>query len=106
MVRQLSPKLQRQHPEQLFEKRLYQLFRAYLSDIGKQYITVKMEYIDSVCNFSKDMLTNFKHLQDKSMKAFVEILASNVAVSGEKIDNLLKEEERLLEEIKNMVEKK
>lgn len=76
------------------------------SDIGKQYITVKMEYIDSVCNFSKDMLTNFKHLQDKSMKAFVEILASNVAVSGEKIDNLLKEEERLLEEIKNMVEKK
>ena len=70
------------------------------------YITVKMEYIDSVCNFSKDMLTNFKHLQDKSMKAFVEILASNVAVSGEKIDNLLKEEERLLEEIKNMVEKK
>lgn len=76
------------------------------SDIGKQYITVKMEYTDSVCNFSKDMLTNFKHLQDKSMKAFVEILASNVAVSGEKIDNLLKEEERLLEEIKNMVEKK
>lgn len=76
------------------------------SDIGKQYITAKMEYIDSVCNFSKDMLTNFKHLQDKSMKAFVEILASNVAVSGEKIDNLLKEEERLLEEIKNMVEKK
>ena len=76
------------------------------SDLGKQYITVKMEYIDSVCNFSKDMLTNFKHLQDKSMKAFVEILASNVAVSGEKIDNLLKEEERLLEEIKNMVEKK
>ena len=76
------------------------------SDIGKQYITVKMEYIDSVCNFSKDMLTNFKHLQDKSMKAFVEILASNVAVSGEKIDNHLKEEERLLEEIKNMVEKK
>lgn len=76
------------------------------SDIGKQYITVKMEYIDRVCNFSKDMLTNFKHLQDKSMKAFVEILASNVAVSGEKIDNLLKEEERLLEEIKNMVEKK
>lgn len=76
------------------------------SDIGKQYITVKMEYIDSVCNFSKDMLTNFKHLQDKSTKAFVEILASNVAVSGEKIDNLLKEEERLLEEIKNMVEKK
>lgn len=76
------------------------------SDIGKQYITVKMEYIDSVCNFSKDMLTNFKHLQDKSMKAFVEILASNVAVSGEKIDNLLKEEERLLVEIKNMVEKK
>ncbi len=76
------------------------------SDIGKQYITVKIEYIDSVCNFSKDMLTNFKHLQDKSMKAFVEILASNVAVSGEKIDNLLKEEERLLEEIKNMVEKK
>lgn len=76
------------------------------SDIGKQYITVKMEYIDSVCNFSKDMLTNFKHLQNKSMKAFVEILASNVAVSGEKIDNLLKEEERLLEEIKNMVEKK
>lgn len=76
------------------------------SDIGKQYITVKMEYIDSVCNFSKDMLTNFKHLQDKSMKAYVEILASNVAVSGEKIDNLLKEEERLLEEIKNMVEKK
>lgn len=76
------------------------------SDIGKQYITVKMEYIDSVCNFSKDMLTNFKHLQDKSMKAFVEILTSNVAVSGEKIDNLLKEEERLLEEIKNMVEKK
>ena len=76
------------------------------SDIGKQYITVKMEYIDSVCNFSKDMLTNFKHLQDKSMKAFVEILASNVAVSGEKIDTLLKEEERLLEEIKNMVEKK
>lgn len=76
------------------------------SDIGKQYITVKMEYIDSVCNFSKDMLTNFKHLQDKSMKAFVEILASNVAVSGEKIDSLLKEEERLLEEIKNMVEKK
>lgn len=76
------------------------------SDIGKQYITVKMEYIDSVCNFSKDMLTNFKHLQDKSMKAFVEILASNVAVSGEKIDNLLKEEKRLLEEIKNMVEKK
>lgn len=75
------------------------------SDIGKQYITVKMEYIDSVCNFSKDMLTNFKHLQDKSMKAFVEILASNVAVSGEKIDNLLKEEEKLLEEIKNMVEK-
>ena len=76
------------------------------SDIGKQYITVKMEYIDSVCNFSIDMLTNFKHLQDKSMKAFVEIIASNVAVSGEKIDNLLKEEERLLEEIKNMVEKK
>ena len=75
------------------------------SDIGKQYITVKMEYIDSVCNFLKDMLTNFKHLQDKSMKAFVEILASNVAVSGEKIDNLLKEEEKLLEEIKNMVEK-
>lgn len=76
------------------------------SDIGKQYITVKMEYIDSVCNFSKDMLTNFKHLQDKSMKAFVEILANSVVASGEKIDNLLKEEERLLEEIKNMVEKK
>lgn len=76
------------------------------SDIGKQYITVKMEYIDSVCNFSKDMLTNFKHLQDKSMKAFVEILANSVAASGEKIDSLLKEEERLLEEIKNMVEKK
>lgn len=76
------------------------------SDIGKEYITVKMEYIDSVCNFSKDMLTNFKHLQDKSMKAFIEILASNVALSGEKIDNLLKEEERLIEDIKNMVEKK
>ena len=76
------------------------------SDIGKQYITVKMEYIDSVCNFSKDMLTNFQHLQDKSMKAFVEILANSVVASGEKIDSLLKEEEKLLEEIKNMVEKK
>lgn len=75
------------------------------SDIGKQYITVKMEYIDSVCNFSKDMLTNFQHLQDKSMKAFVEILANSVVASGEKIDSLLKEEEKLLEEIKNMVEK-
>ena len=40
------------------------------------------------------------------MKAFVETLANDVAVSGEKIDNLLKEEEKLLEEIKNMVEKK
>lgn len=76
------------------------------SDIGKKYISIKIEYIDSVCNFSKNMLTNFKNLQDKSMKAFVEILANDVAVSGEKIDNLLKEEEKLLEEIKNMVEKK
>ena len=48
-----------------------------------------MEYIDSVCNFSKNMLNNFKNLQDKSMKSFVEILANDVAVSGEKIDNLL-----------------
>ena len=42
-----------------------------------------MEYIDSVCNFSKGMLTNFKNLQDKSMKTFIEILANDVAVSGE-----------------------
>ncbi len=76
------------------------------SDIGKKYISIKMEYIDSVCNFSKNMLNNFKNLQDKSMKSFVEILANDVAVSGEKIDNLLQEEEKLLEEIKNMVEKK
>ncbi len=76
------------------------------SDIGKKYISIKMKYIDSVCNFSKNMLNNFKNLQDKSMKSFVEILANDVAVSGEKIDNLLQEEEKLLEEIKNMVEKK
>ena len=76
------------------------------SDIGKKYISIKMEYIDSVCNFSKGMLTNFKNLQDKSMKTFIEILANDVAVSGEKIDNLLKEEARVLDEIKNMIEKK
>lgn len=76
------------------------------SDIGKKYISIKIEYIDSVCSFSKNMLTNFKNMQDKSMKAFIEILANEVAVSGEKIDNLLKEEEKLLEELKNMVEKK
>lgn len=75
------------------------------SDIGRKYIDVKIEYIDTVCNLSKDMLNNFKKLQDKSMKAFVEILANSVAASGEKIDSLLKEEEKLLEEIKNMVEK-
>ena len=39
------------------------------------------------------------------METFVEILADNVAVSGEKINNLLKEEEKLLREIQNMVEK-
>lgn len=76
------------------------------SDIGKKYISIKIEYIDSVCSFSKNMLTNFKNMQDKSMKAFIEILANEVAVSGKKIDNLLKEEEKLLEELKNMVEKK
>ncbi len=75
------------------------------SDIGRKYIDVKIEYIDTVCNLSKDMLNNFKKLQDKSMKSFVEILANSVAASGEKIDSLLKEEEKLLEEIKNMVEK-
>lgn len=75
------------------------------SDIGKKYIAVKIEYIDSVCSFSKNMLNNFKNMQDKSMKTFVEILADNVAVSGEKINNLLKEEEKLLREIQNMVEK-
>lgn len=75
------------------------------SDIGKKYIAVKIEYIDSVCSFSKDMLNNFKNLQDKSMKTFVEILANNVAVSGNKIDYLLREEEKLLEEIQNMVKK-
>ncbi|MDE7315697.1 MAG: hypothetical protein K2N11_08360 [Mucispirillum sp.] len=75
------------------------------SDIGKKYIAVKIEYIDSVCSFSIDMLNNFKNLQDKSMKTFVEILANDIAVSGNKIDNLLKEEEKLLEEIQNMVKK-
>lgn len=75
------------------------------SDIGRKYIDVKIEYIDTVCNLSKDMLNNFKKLQDKSMKSFVEILANSVAASGEKIDSLLKEEEKLVEEIKNMVEK-
>ncbi len=40
------------------------------------------------------------------MKTFIEILANDVAVSGEKIDNLLKEEARVLDEIKNMIEKK
>lgn len=76
------------------------------SDIGKKYINTKIEYVDSICNVSKDMLNNFKNIQDKSMKSFIEVLANDVVASGEKIDSILKEEERLLEEIKNMVEKK
>lgn len=75
------------------------------TDMGKKYIKIKMEYIDSVCNFSKNTLTNFKNMQEKSLNSFVKILASDVAISGEKIDSLIREEEILLREFKSMVEK-
>lgn len=76
------------------------------SDTAKKYINIKVEYIDNVCNFSKDMLIEFKNIQDKSMQSFINILQSHVIKSSDKINSLLKEEEKLIEEIKNMVEQK
>ena len=48
-------------------------------------------------------LSENKELAGENLAEEVE---NDVAVSGEKIDNLLKEEARVLDEIKNMIEKK
>ncbi len=72
---------------------------------GSKYIEIKSEYINMVSFFSIEMLKEFKQSEEKTVQSFTEIIQKVVEKSGRQMNNILEIEEKILEEIKNMVEK-
>lgn len=76
------------------------------SELGKNYINLNYDYISNISSFSKDMLNTFKNEKDKSLNNFINLLGQSVAASQEKISMIMQQEDNLLQEIQNKVEKK
>ncbi len=76
------------------------------SELGKKYIDINISYIDNISSFSIDMLNNFKNEKNKSLDNFIKLLGQSVAATQEKISKIMQEEENILTELQNKVEKK
>ena len=52
------------------------------------------------------MLNDFKNEKNKSLDNFIKLLGQSVAATQEKISKIMQEEENILTELQNKVEKK
>lgn len=76
------------------------------SELGKKYIDINIAYIDNISSFSINMLNDFKNEKNKSLDNFIKLLGQSVAATQEKISKIMQEEENILTELQNKVEKK
>lgn len=76
------------------------------SELGKKYISTNVSYVDNISSFSINMLNDFKNEKDKTLDNFIKLLGQSVTASQQKISNIMQEEENILTELQNKVEKK
>ncbi len=86
-------------------KKIEEKKNNFQNKLTKDYAEIKIQYINTVTEYSVNMLKNFEKEKNKTSEVFFEHIKKAVKSSEDNVTNIINEDKNLLQKISNIIEK-